>query len=70
VGDPRVCFAGIQVNCTAGHRVVRVPIDTAGRAGLPTSIFAGGEPVDVAFSDHGLYVADLTDRILLLRKPS
>ena len=70
LSDPRVCFAGIQANCTAGHRVVRVPIDAAGRAGAPTSIFAGGEPVDVAFSSHGLYVADLTGRILLLRKAS
>lgn len=70
LSDPRVCFAGIHVNCTTGHRVVRVPIDAAGRAGQPTSIFAGGDPADVAFGPQGLYVADLTGRILLLRKAS
>jgi glucose/arabinose dehydrogenase len=68
--DPRVCFAGFQVNCQEGHKVVRVPIDAQGRAGQPSSIFAGGDPVDVAFSSHGLYVADLTGRILLLRNAS
>lgn len=67
LSDPRVCFAGMQVNCAAGHRVVRIPVDAAGRAGRPTSIFAGGDPVDVAFGPDELYVADRTGRILLLK---
>jgi glucose/arabinose dehydrogenase/plastocyanin len=67
LSDPRVCFAGIQANCGSGHRVVRVPIDSLGRAGQPTSIFASGDPVDVAFGPDELYVADRTGRIFLLR---
>lgn len=57
----------------AGHKVVRIPIDEAGRAGRPEDVMVGVAPLDLAFGPPGtgLYVADFaTGLITLLRAPA
>jgi glucose/arabinose dehydrogenase/plastocyanin len=63
-------FGSFQPDTPTGHKVVRVPIDEAGRSGAPQTFFVGAAPLDLTFGPPGtgLYVADFaTGQITLIR---
>ncbi len=59
-------FFGSEV---VGHRVVRVPVDANGVAGLPQDVIVGGAPLDVTATVDGVYVADFASGQITLIKP-
>ena len=50
-----------------GHRVVRVPIDEAGRSSPPQDLVPLPAPLDVVFVGSDLYVADFSAGVVLIK---
>jgi plastocyanin len=57
-------FFGDEV---VGHRIVRVPIDAAGKAGAPADLITTPAPLDVTFVGSDMYVADFAVGVLLVK---
>lgn len=59
-------------NGATGHAVVRVPVDSRGRAGTPETAWPGAAPLDLTFgpAGTGLYVADFSTGVITLLVPA
>ncbi|MGQ0831701.1 MAG: hypothetical protein ACT4OV_08485 [Microthrixaceae bacterium] len=62
-------FGNFFGNEVVGHKVVRVPVDTAGVSGPPQDVLIGGAPLDVTATTDGIYVADFASGQILLIRP-